>query len=277
MPRMERPTVVGAPTARPTVVLIHGAWMSPSCWNKFKGRYEAKGYTCIAPPWPYEDRPITELRRAPAPALAGVGITEIVDHYAALVGRMAPPPLLIGHSFGGLFVQMLLDRGLGASGVAIDSAPPKGVLPGLNAIRAGGPVLKTWQGWRKILTLSFASFQWGWAHTLPEAEQREAYERHVIPTPGRIFFQAAFAQFGDATRVNVKNDARAPLLLIAGDLDRTVEAGMNRANLRQYRGSSAVTDWKEFAGRTHWLISGPGWEEIADFALDWAERRARSS
>lgn len=259
----------------PAIVLIHGAWMSPSCWDNFKAHYERKGYLCLAPPWPYEDRPIAELRRAPAPELGSIGIVEIVDHYAAFIRALDAPPLLIGHSFGGLFVQMLLDRGLGAGGVAIDSAPPKGVLPGLNAIRAGFPVLRTWRGWTKVLLLSFRGFQWGWVHTLPEPDQQAAYDRHVVPTPGRIFFQAAFAPFGTAAHVKVKNSARAPLLLIAGKLDRTVEAGMNRANFRQYRHSSAITDWKEFPGRTHWLISGPGWEEIADYALAWAiERRA---
>ncbi|MDP9245434.1 MAG: alpha/beta hydrolase [Chloroflexota bacterium] len=260
--------------AKRTIVLIHGAWMTGSCWDKFKARYESSGYRCIAPAWPYDERPVEDLRRAPSRELAGVGITEIVDHYARMIGRLDAAPLLIGHSFGGLFVQMLLDRGLGAAGVAIDSAPPKGVLPGLDPIRAGFPVLRTWRGWKKILTLSYKSFQWGWVHTLPEADQRVAYERYVVPTPGRVFFQAAFAPFGSSTRVNVKNNARAPLLLIAGELDRTVETRMNRANFKQYGKSSAVTAFKEFPGRTHWLIAAPGWEEVADYALEWAEARA---
>src|SRR5258708_7495342 len=134
------------------IVFVHGAWMTPLCWDKFTGFFEAKGYTCLAPAWPYIDKPIDELRKNPPPQLAGLGITEIVDHYAKIIQGQAEPPILIGHSFGGLFVQMLLDSGLGAAGVAIDPAPPKGVRAFYpSAIKALFPVLTTFGGWKKIL------------------------------------------------------------------------------------------------------------------------------
>ena len=253
-----------------TIVFIHGAWVTPSCWDGFKTRYEKRGYNCLAPAWPFDDRPVPELRRNPASELGKIGITEIVDHYAEIIKKLPERPILVGHSFGGLFVQLLLDRGLGAAGIAIDSAPPKGVLPGINATRAGLPVLLNWGGWRKVANMSFKNFQWGFVHTLSEPEQRTAYDKHVVPTPGRIYFQATL---GIGAAVNFRNHDRSPLLLIAGELDRTVEARMNRSNFKKYRNSKAVTAFKEFPGRTHWLIGAPGWEEIADYAIDWAEKR----
>ncbi len=252
-----------------TVVFVHGAWVAPACWDSFRSRFESRGYSCLAPAWPYEGRPIEELRSNPAPELGRVGIPEIVEHHAKVVAALPEPPVLVGHSFGGLFVQMLLDRGLGAAGVAIDPAPPRGVLPGPHAFRFSLPAVATWRGWRKVLTIPPDRFAWGFCHTLPEAEQRKIYERHVVPTPGRIFFQAAV---GAGTKVNFRNASRAPLLITAGELDRAVDARMNRSNFRKYRRSPAVTDFEEFSGRTHWLIAGPGWEEVADVVLDWLDR-----
>ncbi|MSP55014.1 MAG: hypothetical protein EXR69_05335 [Myxococcales bacterium] len=80
------------------------------------------------------------------------------------------------------------------------------------------------------------------------------------------------APFTDAMAVNFKNDTRAPLLILAGSEDRTVPAAMNRANFARYQGSKATTDFHEFTGRTHWTLAQPGWESVADHALDWAEK-----
>jgi pimeloyl-ACP methyl ester carboxylesterase len=255
----------------PTIVLIHGAWMSPASWEPWRARYAARGYTVLAPAWPCDDRPVAELVASPDPALANVGVTEIVAHYAEIVRGLDAPPVLVGHSFGGLFVQLLLDRGLGAAGVAIDPAPPRGVFPTLDAIRAGWPVVSTWGGGSKIHRLSFADFQWGWMHTQPEAEQRAAYDAFVVPTPGKPYFDAAAAPFNPAMRIDFANPKRAPLLLVAGAEDRTVPASMVRAAHALQKRSPARTDLLEFAGRTHWIIGQPGWEEVADQALAWVE------
>ena len=118
-------------------MLIHGAWMTPLCWEGFIRRYESRGYHCIAPAWPYDDRPVAELRSSPAPELARVGFGELTDHYAGIIGALPEPPIIIGHSMGGLVAQQLIDRGLGSVGVAIDPAPPRGVFAGPRATWAG--------------------------------------------------------------------------------------------------------------------------------------------
>lgn len=254
-----------------TIVFVHGAWMTPLCWEKMLGFFQDKGYTCLAPTWPHKDLPIEELRKQPPQALATLGVTEIVDHYERIIRGLDEPPILIGHSFGGLFVQMLLDRGVGVAGVAIDPAPPRGVLPMGTALKANAWILFTWRGWKKILFSSFKAFSYAFVHTLPEAEQHAVYEQYVVPETGRIFFQAGFALLDprQATRVNFRNASRAPLLITAGSADRVVPAGMVRSNFKKYRASSARTDFKEFAGQTHWLIAQPGWEEVAGSIDTW--------
>jgi pimeloyl-ACP methyl ester carboxylesterase len=256
------------------IVLIHGAWMTPKCWDSFQQFYEQRGYSVLAPSWPYDERPIEELRASPDPRLAKVGIADIVNHYDAIVRALPEPPILIGHSFGGLTTQILLDRGLGACGVAIDSAPPKGV-GGANfpSFRALLPVLVSPFGWRRTLRMSFDHFAYGWVHTLPPEEQRKAWEGYVVPSPGRPFFQNVLSFASDVTKVDWSNGKRAPLLLTAGSEDRSIPPGMNRRNFEKYQGSAAVTAFKEFPGRTHWIIKQPGWEEVAGYAIEWVEQQ----
>ncbi len=262
-----------------TIVFIHGAWMTPLCWEKFVGFFEQKGFRCLAPAWPYKDKPVETLRQSPPSELATLGVIEIVNHYEKIIRELDQPPVLIGHSFGGLFTQMLLDRGLGTAGVAIDSAPPKGVLPFRypSTVKSNLGVLATPGGWKKIVRMPLKNFQYAFVNTLPEAEQRAAYEKYVVPESGRIFFQAAFALFNTATAVNFNNSRRAPLLFIAGSADNTVPAGLNRTNYHKYRNSSAVTDFKEFPSRAHWIIAQDGWAEVAEYIAGWLARQSRDS
>src|ERR1700741_563949 len=98
------------PAMSNTVLLIHGAWLNSASWDAVKARYEAEGYTVVAPDWPYDDRSPAELRAAPHPEFRHMGQLRIIDHYDALIRPLPEPPILIGHSFGGVIVQHLLDR-----------------------------------------------------------------------------------------------------------------------------------------------------------------------
>lgn len=241
-----------------TIVFLHGAWVTPACWDDFRGFFEGQGYRCVAPAWPGRDRPIEALRAHPSDELGRLGIAEIVDHYASIIRAMDPAPVLIGHSFGGLFVQLLLDRGLGTAGVAIDSAPPRGVLPlQPSVIRSNAGVLLTWQGWRRVVRQSFGQFRYAFVNAMTPSQQRQAYDRHVVPETGRIFFQAALSALDPKSpaRVDFTNSHRAPLLMIAGRQDHIVPAVMNRANYRCYARSRALTDYRAFDGRCHWIIA----------------------
>jgi pimeloyl-ACP methyl ester carboxylesterase len=260
-------------TTPKTIVLIHGMFMTPRSWEPFRGYYETRGYRVLTPPWPRLTGEVEDMRRDPTP-MNGLGVTEIVDHYDAIIRELDEPPIVMGHSFGGLFVQMLLDRGLGAAGVGIDAAAPKGVLrlPWAQ-IRSFSPVLLNPANNRRTVALNFRQFQYSFANTMSDVDGMKVYQRNAIPVPGRLVFQAALANLNPraATRVNFRNDQRAPLLLIAGTEDHTVPASVDRSTFRKYRNSKAVTDFKEFPGRSHLIVAQEGWEEVAKYALAWVQ------
>jgi pimeloyl-ACP methyl ester carboxylesterase len=259
-----------------TIVLIHGLWLTALSWERWVEHYTARGYRVIARSWPGMEGDIEALRRDPS-AIVGLGVTDIVDHYARIIGELDHPPIIMGHSFGGLITEILLDRGLGAAGVAIDPAPVKGifVLP-FASLKSAFPGLKNPFAQHEAVALTPEQFHYGFTNHLSEEESVPIYERYAVPGPNHVLFQASLANFNPhaATTVDFANDDRAPLLLIAGGKDHTVPASVTHANFELFDKSRAVTAYKEYPERTHWTIGQDGWEEMADYALDWAMRQA---
>ena len=260
-----------------SIVLIHGLWMTPLSWEHWIERYESRGYEVLAPAWPGMDRPIEELRADPT-SIEHLGIAEIVDHYEQIIGALPRQPIIMGHSFGGAFTEVLLDRGIGAAGVAIDAAAVKGItkLP-FSTLRSAFPVLKNPANSHRAVSLTLPEFHYAFTNTMTEEEAAPFFERYAVPGPGRVLFQGAFANFNPraATRVDFRNADRAPLLLIAGGADHIVPARVDASAAKHYAKSSATTAYKEFDGRSHFTIAEPGWEEVADYALRWAVENAR--
>jgi pimeloyl-ACP methyl ester carboxylesterase len=249
------------------ILFIHGAWLTPASWEKFRGRFAARGYDVETPAWPHEDVPLAEMRRNPPAALAETGIEEIAAHYEKILRAKSVQPIILGHSFGGLFTQIMLDRGLGSTGVALDPAPFKGVFPGLRPVLGALPVFLKWAAWRRVHSMSFASFHANFANGMPEADAREAYEKYVVPTPGKLYFDEVL-NLGNAIEPARR---KVPLLLTAGGRDRTASAASTRACYARQRESSALTALKVFPDRAHFLQAMPGWEAVADFVMDWLD------
>ncbi len=256
-----------------TIMLIHGAWLNAHSWDGFKAHYEAKGYTVVAPSWPHDERSPAELRAAPHPDLVNVGIGRILDHYEREIRALPEEPIIIGHSVGGTFTQLLLDRGLGVAGVAINPAPTSGVLVGLQTIVSTFPVFLSWGSWRRVMTMSRKFFGTRFAQTLPPAQVDATYDRYVVPTPGKVYWDGLLNTAG---KITWNNPNRAPLLLIGGGLDLIAEAKMTKAIYEKQKRAPSRTELKIFPDRSHWTCMEPGWEQVADLALDWAERHERA-
>jgi pimeloyl-ACP methyl ester carboxylesterase len=257
-----------------TILLVHGAWLNAHSWEGFKARYEAKGYTVVAPSWPRDDRSPAELRDNPDPKLAEVGINEIIAHYENEIRKLPEQPIIIGHSFGGTITQHLLDHGFGVAGVAINPAPTSGILVGLDTIVSTFPVFLSWGSWKRVMTMSREFFATRFAQTIPAGKADALYDRYVVPTPGKVYWDGLVAAAG---KITWDNPNRAPLLLIGGSIDKIAQSKMTAAMYEKQKLAPSTTELKIFEGRSHWTCMDPGWEEVADYALDFAVRNARGA
>jgi pimeloyl-ACP methyl ester carboxylesterase len=255
------------------LMLIHGAWLSARSWETFDDYFSKRGFDVSAPEWPRKHGDVEELREQ-TDQLEGLGLAEIVDHYETLIRALDQPPVLIGHSFGGLIVELLLDRGLGRAGVALSPAPPKGilVLP-FSSLKAASPALAHPSKRRGVVPLTLEEFTYGFVNTLSPEDAKAAYERYAVPETGRIFYEAGFANFSlhPPTEVHFKNGERAPLLIVGAEKDHTVPASVSRAQAKKYEKSPAKTDYLEFEGRPHLFVTGPGADEVAAAIGGWLD------
>jgi pimeloyl-ACP methyl ester carboxylesterase len=259
-----------------TVVLIHGLWMTPLAWEDWVARYSARGFRVLTPGYPGVaggTAGVAALRQDPSP-LADLGVREVMDHLVGVVEELPKPPILIGHSFGGTFVQLLVDAGYGRAGVSVDGAAVKGIkaLP-FSEIRATFPVLKNPANAHRAVPITPRQFHYAFTNTLTAEESQVTYDRYAVPVPGRVLFQGGLANVTHdaATTYNFANDDRAPLLFIAGGEDHILPPAVQYENYtKNAKHSTAITAYKLFPGRDHFTCGAAGWEQVADFALNWA-------
>jgi pimeloyl-ACP methyl ester carboxylesterase len=260
-----------------TIVLIHGLWLTPRSWERWIDRYISRGYRVLAPAWPGMEAEVEALNADPAP-IARLTVDRVVDHYEEIILNLERPPIVMGHSFGGTFTQILLDRGLGAAGVGVASATVKGVrdLP-LSTIKVAAPALSPFKR-DEAVPLTAEEFHYAFANTLTKVESDEIYQRYHVPAATTVLREYAFANFHrDApTAVDFRREARAPLLLTAFGEDHVMPPKVVGHTEEKYDDSASITEFKEFPGRPH-FPAAPGWEEVADYALTWAEAHASRS
>jgi pimeloyl-ACP methyl ester carboxylesterase len=258
------------------VVFIHGLWLLPSSWDKWSKYFEEAGYAALSPSWP-DDPDTVEEANANPDALANKGVGQVADHMEEVIRLLDKKPVLIGHSFGGLLVQILAGRGLAAASVAISPAPFRGVLPlPVSTLRASAPVLKNPLNRSRAVPLTYDQFRYGFANTVDEATAKELYENYAVPAPGKALFQSANANLNPRTeaRVDSKNPDRGPMLIIAADSDHTVPFAISNAAYKRQMRNEGVTEIYTFKGRSHALTIDEGWRDVADKSLEFVKRFA---
>jgi pimeloyl-ACP methyl ester carboxylesterase len=257
------------------VVFIHGLWVSKAAWQPWVDTFAAAGHEAVAPAWPGEAETAEETRRSPE-AQAGVSLDQVVESFGRAARAFDTPPVLVGHSFGGLIAQKLLGQGIGSAAVAISPAPMKGVLAlPIAQLRSAAPVLGNPANRSKAKGLTKEQYKYAFGNVLTDEESGELWERTAIPSPAKPLFEAAIANFSPRSpaMVEVNNTHRGPLLVIAASDDHTVPASSTRASYKRYHKSSAVTELHEFEGRGHSLTLDHGWTEVADHVLGWLSQK----
>jgi pimeloyl-ACP methyl ester carboxylesterase len=261
-------------TGRTPVVFVHGLWLLPSSWNRWADLFEHAGYPAVQPGWPDDPQTVEEANAHPE-VFAHKSVGQVADHYAQAIARLQKKPAIVGHSFGGLLVQMLAGRGLSAATVAIDPGPFRGVLPlPISALKSAWPVLGNPSNYQRAIPLTYEQFRFGFANAVSEDEARQLYGEFAVPASGVPLFQAATANLNPWTeaKVDIEHPERGPLLIISGEKDNTVPWAIADASYKQQKRNKGVTEIIEMPNRGHALVIDSGWREVADTALAFIKR-----
>ena len=262
-------------TSPDTVLFIHGLWMTPLSWTGWQEHFESLGYKTIAPGWPgIGDKTPAELR-ADGSSIAKTDAAAVLAHYEQIIGTLDKPPIIIGHSFGGAFTQVLISKGLGAAGVAVDSAPVKGI-PGLpiSTLRSSFGVLGNPLNFGKAVPFTPKQFKYAFGNTLSEADSQAAWEKYAIPAASKVLFNGAAAQLpGTVFTVDFKKADRVPLLFTGGGRDHVVPSKVSKKNAGKY---NPPADYKEYLTKSHFIAGEPGWEDVTKDVSDWVTSKVGS-
>ena len=260
------------------VVFVHGLWLLDSSWDRWAAYFEANGYAAITPGWPDDPMSVGEAREHPE-VFASKSVGDVAAYQQAIIEKLDQKPALIGHSFGGLLVQILAGRGLAAATVAIDAAGGRGVLPlPFSALKAASPVLTHPSTRHKAVTLTYDQFRYGFANAVSEEEAHRLYDQFHVAGSGVPLFQAAFANLNPSTeaRADNKNPDRGPMLIISGEKDHQAPDATSKAIYeRQRKNEHAVTEYALIPDRGHSLTIDDGWQEVAEVAHDFVARFAK--
>jgi non-heme chloroperoxidase len=256
------------------VVFVHGLWLLPSSWDRWRGVFQESGYTTLAPAWPDDPNTVEEANEHPE-VFAHKTVGQVADHVEDVIRKLDQKPAIVGHSFGGLLVQILAGRGLADATVAIDPGPFRGVLPlPLSALKSASPVIGNPANHRRAVPLTYEQFRFGFANAVSEEEAKELYDTYAVPASGVPLFQAATANLNPWTeaKVDTKNPERGPLLIVSGEKDNTVPWAIANASYKEQRRNQGVTEIVEMPNRGHALVIDSGWREVADTALAFVKR-----
>jgi pimeloyl-ACP methyl ester carboxylesterase len=245
-----------------TIIFIHGMFQNDVSWDGWVKYFTAKGYKCIAEPWPLHEGNPTDLRQNPPAGLGDLRLEEVVAKYEAIAQREGSDAILIGHSVGGLIVQLLINKGLGSSGVCISSVAPNRMLAfdwGFfkNSVAISNP-LKGDEPFYKTAEDFYKTF----GNAMSREESDAAFERTATHDSRNILRDCMLGPGDLDFELTTK-----PLLFIGAEKDEIIPPELNEKNAKAYTGNLGT--YKEYPNRGHFICGQQGWEEIADYVAAW--------
>lgn len=249
---------------QPPIVFVHGLFQNPDSWAKWITFFSERGYGCHAPAYPFHEGRPADLRRSINPALGRLTFGQVIDHLRRFIDTLPEPPILVGHSMGGLVVQKLLQLGQGRMAVAIDSAPPPGIFSlKWSFLKANLSTVNPLKG-NTVCLPSVEWFHYAFCHTMTIEETSREYERYVVPESRNIPRRST----GREGAIDFSQPHR-PLLFIAGERDHIIPASLNVNNFKAYTDVGSHRTMKIFPNRTHYICGMTGWEEVAGYVAEW--------
>ncbi|OJJ17330.1 hypothetical protein BKI52_30090 [marine bacterium AO1-C] len=251
-----------------TIVFIHGLFMNNKTWGNWKTYFESKGYTCYAPANPKHQGEPMQLRANPPEGLEEVQFQDWITNLETLIDSLPEKPILIGHSFGGLTAQKLVESGRAEAAILISSAPPKGnttFKPSF--LRANGKVIGPTKG-NSVFNPKEKKykkwFHFAIANTFTREESDKLFDQFAVPESRRT----ARAALRKIAKIDTQKP-HVPLLFLGGLEDIIVPNVLIRKTIKKYTDKNSIVDFKFYEGKDHFICAAPGWEEIAQYCLNW--------
>ena len=247
-----------------TIFMIHGMFGGAWCWDNYRNFFEAKGYQCITPYLRFHDADPTT---PPHPQLGTLSLQDYAEDLDTDIKKLATPPIIMGHSMGGLLAQILGSRVPAQALVLLTPAAPRGIMAlSPSTIRTFWSGLSKYGFWRKPFRMTFDEVTTSMLQLFPLEEQKVLYSKFVHES-GRAAAEIGLwildqrkASEVDASKIT------CPILVIAGGKDRATPASIARKVAQKY---GTLATYKEFIHHSHWVIGEPGWLEIAEYIDDW--------
>lgn len=252
-----------------TIVFITGAFVSHSCWEKWTFFFEDKGYKTVAPPWPWKNELAETLRNQhPDARIASLHLSDLLDYYTEIIEKLTEKPILIGHSYGGLLTQLLVQKELAFVGVCLHSIPPKGIFKNkFSFYKAIWKPMGFFTSPKKTFLLSFEEWQIVFTNGMPFEEQKNSYEKFVIPE-SKLALRDILTKMA---KINFRKK-HEPLLFLSGSDDAIIAPILNYSNFKKYTNIHSITCYKEFKGRNHFVLGQNNSLEVAQFIANWLEK-----
>jgi pimeloyl-ACP methyl ester carboxylesterase len=251
-----------------TLLLIHGMFMTPDCWKEWIPYFQQRGYRVIAPAWPLHDRTTAQMNQAhPDSALGKLEYADLIASYDKVLDTLSEPPVVIGHSMGGLVAQTLLAQGRVAAAVAIQPAPPVGVRSlAWSHLKSNLPLVNPFSSAGKPRKLDLDAFSYVFVNGMTDSARRAAWTEFAVPESKMVARTS-----GDKRWAIDFSKAHAPLLFISGSEDHCIPASLVRKARNRYVDGGSGADLREFAGRNHFTIGAAGWEAVAGSVAGWID------
>ncbi|WEV53892.1 alpha/beta hydrolase [Leuconostocaceae bacterium ESL0723] len=244
-----------------TILFVHGYMNTGQVWQDWQKYFKAAGYDTLAPSWPYLDGEVAELRAHPNPKLGTVNFENVVAHYRKIIQGLDQPPILVGHSLGGVVVQKLLSEGLAQAAVCVNSGPPQGIVsPNWDFLFSNFLLLEPWNFKDQLVLKGPRWYHRFVTNELTLAETKAFIRANCVPSSRKIARTIPKIDF---------SQVKAPIFFVSGGADKSQPPVINQKNYQAYTNPDQVKTFKVYPGRTHNTLVQPGWEAVADDVLGW--------
>ena len=254
-------------TKSKTIILIHGNFVNDITWSEWKSYYEKKGYKVYAPANPGHAGVPAVLRKNVHPELTKTGFIDVVNNIVNLIDNLPEKPLVIGHSMAGMVVLKLVELGKVAAGVSIDGAPPKNVFPPFQTLKTVLPSFGFFS-FKKYFMGSRKWYDYAFFNTIDDSEKEKGFEDYAVPESYKVSRQLVLNSYSN---INFRK-GHEPILFIGGGRDHIFPSNLTKTIAGKYTDKNSKVDLKIFERKSHFICGEPGWENVADFILNWYEK-----